>query len=85
MKYNILFMPIAKKRLDDLEKNVRKRVLNKLLIIQENPKRFLKWLGSIKAYSLRIGDYRIIVDLNEEEKIINILTLDHRKKIYKTF
>ncbi|MDI6708991.1 MAG: type II toxin-antitoxin system RelE/ParE family toxin [Candidatus Thermoplasmatota archaeon] len=85
MKYGILFMPIAKKRLDDLEPTIRKRVLNKLVTIQENPKRFLKWLGSIKAYSLRVGDYRVIVDLNEEEKIINVLTLGHRKKIYKTF
>ena len=83
MKYNIIFMPTAKKRLEALEKTVRKRILKKLLSIEEEPKRYLKGLTRINAYKLRIGKYRIIMDLDENKKVINVLTLGIRKQMYK--
>ncbi|MDI6916684.1 MAG: type II toxin-antitoxin system RelE/ParE family toxin [Thermoplasmatales archaeon] len=83
MKYNIIFMPTAKKRLEALEKMVRKRILKKLLSIEEEPKKYLKRLTRINAYKLRIGKYRIIMDMDENKKVINVLTLGIRKQMYK--
>ncbi len=83
MKHNIIFMPTAKKKLEGLEKTVRKRILRKLLSIEEDPRRYLKGLTRINAYRLRIGKYRIIMDVDENKKIINVLALGIRKQMYK--
>jgi mRNA interferase RelE/StbE len=50
---------------------------------KENPFRFLKPLIQIKGFKLRVGDYRLIVDVQEEIKILNIIKLGHRKNIYE--
>jgi len=42
----------------------------------------LKPLVQINGFKLRIGDYRIILDVQEEIKILNVLKVGHRKNIY---
>ena len=34
-------------------------------------------------WSLRVGDYRIIYEINEDEKIIILYDTEHRKNVYK--
>jgi mRNA interferase RelE/StbE len=34
-------------------------------------------------WSLRIGDYRIIYRIDEDEKILTLLRVGHRKTVYK--
>lgn len=36
-----------------------------------------------KDYKLRVGDYRIIADINRNIGRIEITLIDHRKNIYK--
>jgi mRNA interferase RelE/StbE len=34
-------------------------------------------------YSLRIGDYRIIYDLDHTERLVIVITIGHRREIYR--
>ncbi|MCK5176672.1 MAG: type II toxin-antitoxin system RelE/ParE family toxin [Candidatus Aenigmarchaeota archaeon] len=49
----------------------------------DEPKYYLQMLVDIKGYKLRIGDYRAIIELNENDKIIIVLLVGHRSNIYK--
>ena len=73
------------KEIEKLPHQIRKRILEKLKFysFQENPLRFAKKLKDYRfgEYRFRIGDYRILFDL-ENHKII-ILKVGHRKSIYK--
>lgn len=83
MKYFVEWSSKAKKRLEKLEKDISVSIIKKVEGIKDNPLHFLERLTKIKAYKLRIGDYRVIVDLNENQKKIEVMTLGHRKDIYK--
>lgn len=79
------FKPQALNNLKQLSKSVQKRILNKLdfYIQASEPLKFAKKLTDSKLgeYRFRIGDYRVIFDL-ENNKII-ILIIGHRGSIYK--
>ena len=83
--YSYEFKLQAVKDLKKLPKEIQKRIIKKLdfFVSSPNPLFFADKLihFEIGQYRFRIGDYRIIFDI-EEEKII-ILTLGHRKEIYK--
>ncbi len=34
-------------------------------------------------WSLRVGDYRVIYKIDEQEKILTLLNVGHRKAVYK--
>ena len=80
--YKLIFEKKALQELNKLEKQIKERIWNKLQECKENPFRFLKPLIQIKGFKLRIGDYRIIIDVQEEIKILNVLKIGHRKNIY---
>jgi len=66
-------------------KKIRKRVYEKLLSTKNNPFRFYKKLSYREGYKLRVGNYRIIADIEKKSKKIKIRLIMHRKKIYKKY
>lgn len=40
-------------------------------------------LKEIGGYKLRVGDHRVIIDIDWNAKTIFVLLVGHRKKIYK--
>jgi mRNA interferase RelE/StbE len=77
---------LTKKALKDLEKidaTVKTRIGNKLKNLMSDPLSDSKKLSNtvIGTYRFRIGDYRVIFDI-EDDKVI-ILRIGHRKDIYK--
>jgi len=81
--YKLIFEKRALHDLNKLDKQIKKRIWNKLQECKKNPFRFLKPLVQVKGFSLRIGDYRIIIDVKGEIKVLNILKVGHRKRIYE--
>ena len=60
------------------DKKLFQRILNKIESLQNIP------LAGNHAggYSLRVGTYRIIYEPDHTERIINVLTIKHRKHVY---
>ncbi len=80
--YNLIFEKKALDFLNKLEKGTKERIWNKLLECKEDPFRFLKHLEEINGYKLRVGDYRIIIDVNLFYHKLIVLKIGHRKNIY---
>ncbi len=83
MSYEIRWDKKACKFLRKLNKTDARRIIKKVNDIKDYPAHFLEWLVDINAHKLRIGDYRAIIDLNETDKIVSVLLIGDRKKIYK--
>ena len=81
--YKLIFSKLALKQLNKLEKNTKNRIWEKLQLCKDNPFRFLEHLEQIKGFKLRVGDYRLIIDINNAAKIMEVLELGHRKNIYE--
>ena len=71
----------ALQQLDKLEKNISSRIIKKVDELKENPfSKDIKRLKGYDAFRLRVGDFRVIFEI-ENNKII-ILKVGHRRNIY---
>jgi mRNA interferase RelE/StbE len=77
------FSELAAGKFRKLDRSVRDRIAKKLRDTADDPRRFLSRLASVEAYRLRVGDYRIIVDVDWDREIIHVLTLGHRSTVYR--
>jgi mRNA interferase RelE/StbE len=66
-----------------LPKIAAKRIVKKINSAKDNPKHFLDKLVDDSGYKVMAGDYRAIIDILEDEKIIAVRIVGHRKNIYK--
>ena len=82
MSYLIKWNPQAFKFFGNLSEDISLRIINKLEQVKEDPFRFLKHHEG-DYYKLRIGDYRALIDIDFERKILFIRIFDKRGRIYK--
>lgn len=85
--YTVKFTKKFEKQFKKLDKPVQiniKKWMEKHIINNENPKNFGKALvGNFKGYwRYRIGDYRLIVEINDEECVIIAIDIEHRREVY---
>jgi len=80
--YEIQFEKRALNFLNKLEHPIKKRIWDKLQECKQEPFRYLKHLGQIKGYKLRVGDYRLIIDVQEKIKVLHVLKIDKRERVY---
>ena len=81
--YKIEITSSAKKEVKRLDLQVIPRIIEKLKILTINPfPAGCKKLIARNGYRIRVGDYRIIYDVLEKEKVIKIYRIGHRKDIY---
>lgn len=84
--YNIRWKASADKELRALPKITIQAVLDAVDKLAKNPYAVntKKLKGTAKAYfRVRVGDYRIIYEVNNQELIIFIIEIGHRKDVYK--
>jgi len=82
--YDIEFTDKAKKQFLKLEKDIQERIGSVLERIKIRPEDFLEKLVGEPGYKLRVGDYRLIIDLDKNKLLILVLKVGHRRNIYKT-
>ena len=80
--YTVEFSKLAEKKLIKLEGNVQKRIISSLERIRIRPQAHLKKLVDSPYFSLRVGDYRLILNIQQSELIILVINLGHRKSVY---
>lgn len=84
MSYNILLHPKAHMFLDKLDQEMRKRIRKKMEGLKQYPERGNHLRYSV-FWSLRVGDYRIIYEIDKKEQKVTILFIGHRKDVYDDF
>lgn len=74
----------AQKQYEHLPKPERIKVRKKLLLLEENPTAGKKLTGELSGiHSLRAWPYRIIYEINETEKRVEVHKIAHRQGGYK--
>jgi len=81
--YEIIFSQKAKKQLSGLEKNIQERIITVLERIRIRPEAYITKLVGDPGYKLRVGDYRVIMDIDNNNLLILVIKVGHRKNIYK--
>ena len=83
-KYRVYFKPSAEKELRNLPKNIAESAILKIDTLTENPRsRISKKLKGEDSYRLRIGDYRMVYNIDDKYKVITVFRIGHRKDVYR--
>ena len=82
MTFDVGWHSNSRKFLRKLPPDIAKRIVKKIKELKENP---FCYLGHYEGdgYKFRIGDYRALIDVDTENKILMIRVLDKRGRIYK--
>lgn len=81
--YEIIFDEEVINFLNKLPVEIKERIFNKIISAKENPLHYFERLVGRTEYKLRVGDYRIIAEIDQSQERINIVVVGHRKNIYK--
>lgn len=81
--YEIILSDKAETQLMKTDNKTAKRILDKLVEASKNPKHYFERLSGRSEYKLRVGDWRVIVYISNIDNKILVISLGHRKKIYK--
>ncbi|MEG4021394.1 type II toxin-antitoxin system RelE/ParE family toxin [Microcoleus sp. S13C4] len=85
MTYTIIIPKAVQKQLDALPDDVYERIAVKVQQLAENPRPdgVVKLKGSENEYRIRIGDYRVRYEIEDQELRILLLQCKHRKEVYR--
>ncbi len=84
MTYDLVYDKKALEFLEGLPMGLlRKRIFEKASAAKENPRHYFERLEGRKDYKLRVGDYRLIADIDHGLQRIEVTLIDHRSRVYK--
>ncbi len=86
-KYEVVYSERAIKELKKLDKYTRQMIyawIGKNLVGCENPRQHGRGLTANRSgqWRYRIGDYRLICQINDNELVILALSVGHRRSVY---
>jgi mRNA interferase RelE/StbE len=84
-RYRLLFKPSAERTFLALPHEVRRRLDPRLLALQEIPRPAgIKPLAGVSGvYRLRVGDYRVLYEIDDDQSVVLVLTIGHRREVYR--
>jgi mRNA interferase RelE/StbE len=81
--YELIYSPSALKQLEKLEHNIKERIIVVLERLRIRPESCdIKKLVGMQGYRFRVGDYRIIFDIEKNKLLILVLKIGRRKDVY---
>ena len=85
MSFKILLHPKAAQFLKKAHPSTRERIKACLKELEEAPEKKGEQLKPSTFWRLRIGDYRVIYDIDAHRRIVVILYAGHRRDVYDDF
>lgn len=83
--YEIKFSENAEKQFKKLERGLQERITAALKRIRVRPFDYVERLSGMPFYKMRAGDFRLIMDIQQNIMLILVIEIGHRKNICKGF
>jgi mRNA interferase RelE/StbE len=84
LSYNLFIEKSAQKNLAKIPSSDRTKIIKAIYRLKNTPHPVgSKKLSGREAWRIRIGNYRVIYEINDDQLIILILKVGHRQSAYK--
>ncbi len=85
MTYKVEITPAAQRQIKKLIQSVQLAIVERLEQLAENPRPpgVLKMQGAESLYRIRVGDYRIIYEIQDQTLLIAVVKVGHRGDVYR--
>ncbi len=85
MAYSVRVLPAALKSLKRLPADVRRRIVERVSALAEDPRPAgsLKLRGADDLYRFRVRDYRVLYSIEDELLTVLVVRVGHRRDVYR--
>lgn len=85
MAYRIVMTAEARRNMLALPRDILRRVDACILALAEKPRppKTRKLAGLANLWRVRVGDYRIIYQIEDERLLIVVIRIGHRREVYR--
>ena len=84
MRCRVILPKSVQKELDRLPDDVVRRILTRLAQLETDQRPTdVKKLKGREAWRIRVGDYRVIYEIQDRQLQILVITIGHRREIYR--
>lgn len=85
MTYEVEITPAAKRQIKKLTKSIQQLIVERLEELVDNPRPpgIVKMEGEENLYRVRVGDYRIIYQVQDRMLLIVVVKVGHRGNVYR--
>lgn len=83
--YDVLLASQAGRDLKRLPADVFHRIIPEIQALANDPRppASRKLTGSKRDYRIRVGDYRVVYEIDEKDKAVRVMRVRHRREAYR--
>jgi len=85
MAYTIRYVPSAAKSIGKLDRSTSRRLVKAIgeLACDPRPPGCVQLKGGDGELRIRIGNYRVVYDVKDDELVVLVLRVGHRSEVYR--
>jgi mRNA interferase RelE/StbE len=85
--YKLNIRPSVRRDISDVPKPVLKRIMSAIRALENDPlpRGTTKLKGSQDTFRVRVGEYRIIFEVDFSERIVSIIHVANRRDVYRKY
>ena len=85
LEYAVTFATSARKELERLDRQLVNRIFPAIESLAQNPRpaRCIKLSGVQNRWRIRVGDYRVVYQIFDDDKVVDIVAVRHRREAYR--
>ena len=85
MTYTIEYRSSVKKDMRRLDAETVRRIDAAILALAENPRppKCVKLAGNSDLWRIRVGDYRVLYEINDQILVVLLISVAHRREAYR--
>jgi mRNA interferase RelE/StbE len=83
--YQLIVKPSAQREIEGLDRQMQRRVAEALARIEQNPRGqdMVKLTGTKTTYRKRVGQWRIVYEIQDDAHSIFVTLVAHRRDVYR--
>jgi len=84
MSYTVFILRRAQKELAQLPREVYVHIRDAIRDLEQEPRlRASAKLTGREGWRIRVGDYRVIYEIDDQQRLVTILHIGHRRDVYR--
>lgn len=85
MSYRVILTTTAVKERNRIDPAIRRRIDQSLQGLQSEPRPsgVKKLSGHFQDWRVRVGDYRILYEINDDQQLVTVWRIAHRRDVYR--
>ncbi len=83
--YRVEFFRSARRTCDQLPVEVQRRLIPRIDALAENPRPpgAIALTGPVRLWRIRVGDFRIVYQIDDAARTVSIVRIGHRREVYR--